>query len=171
MQKTHVDEAARSEQVPGLHQWRNPTRDPGVLPDRMSRLGATCWHMHPAERNGNGRHFDYLKPAVKDDHAMVREVAPTFGKHSVGCRTRPGITSMVPGEDRSCQGTPVVFNAPPSFPNGVKSAASWSQKAMFTLTTYCIAFQRPFRNPVRGWKPLRTVRVAGRDDGPLLGWR
>ena len=166
MQKTHVDEAASSGKH-GLLQWLHDTRH-GVLPDRKSRLGAVS-HMHPAERNGNGRHFDHLKPAVKDDHATVREVAPTFGKRSVGCRTRPGITSMVPGEDGSCQGTPVVFGAPPCFPHGVKSALMVATAMLTDDFLHIVSATIP-QSGAR-LKPLRTVRVAGRDAGPLLGWR
>ena len=73
MQKTHVDEAASS----GKHdllQWLHDTGQRG-LPNQKSRLGAVS-HMHPTERNGNGRHVEHLKPAVKDDHATVRECGP-----------------------------------------------------------------------------------------------
>ena len=73
MQKTHVDEAASSGKH-GLLQWLHDTGH-GIFPDRKSRLGAVS-HIHPAERNANGRHVDHLKPAVNGDHATFRECGP-----------------------------------------------------------------------------------------------
>ena len=73
MQKTNVDEAASS----GKHvllQWLHDTGH-GGLPDRKSRLEAVS-HMHPEAHNGNGRHVEHLKPAVKDDQATFREFGP-----------------------------------------------------------------------------------------------